>query len=212
MADESTPQAGQAPASAQAAQGTAPDAQAGQAPEEAFDAERARALIAKLREEAKEATKRLKAFDAERQQAEEAKLSEAERQTKRIADLERQQAERERAAQERILRYEVQLAAQQHGLVDPDAAVKLLDWGRVEYDDAGQPTNLSTLLKDLVKTKPYLAAQPATGPAASPANPARQTPSASRTFTVSQLRDFRFYEANKAEIQQAMREGRVLND
>ncbi len=157
------------------------------------------------RARAAELETKLKAF-------EDAKLSDTERLTKRIAELERQHTDASRAQQERILRYEAQLAASKLAIVDPDAAVKLMDWSALEYDEAGQPTNIESVLKELVKQRPYLAATAAPAPQPSPTNPARQTPTGARTYTVSQLKDFGFYAANKADIQAAMREGRILNE
>jgi hypothetical protein len=45
------------------------------------------------------------------------------------------------------------------GIVDPDAAVALLDRSKVKVDDAGKPTNVGELLDELVKAKPYLVAR-----------------------------------------------------
>lgn len=213
MADDSTTPAGQAPASGQAPQETGQTPIAGQAPEtDAFEPERARALIAKLREQERTQQKELSELRNRVKAADDAKLSEQERLTQRLAELERQQADATRSHQERILRYEAQLAANKLHIVDPDAAVKLMDWSTLEYDDAGQPTNIETVLKDLLKTRPYLAAQ-AAAPQASPTNPARtQTAAGSRTYTVEQLRDHAFYTAHREDIQAAMREGRIVRE
>lgn len=209
MADETTSPAGQAPASGETPPGTGSEQQPGQAPEEQFDPERARSLIAKLRQEAKEASRRLGEYETRQRQADEATMTEQQKLSRRAAQLEAE-LEAERAdARSRANRYEVQLAAGRLGIVDPDAAVKLLDWDAIEYAEDGSPRDVEAALKALLKSKPYLAAQ-AAAPAASPTNPARQSSTASRTYTVSQLKDFRFYQANKDDIATAMREGRVL--
>ncbi|HMN13727.1 MAG TPA: hypothetical protein PKD55_15540 [Bellilinea sp.] len=43
------------------------------------------------------------------------------------------------------------------GIVDPDAAFKLLDTAKLEYDESGRPSNTEALLQSLLKDKPYLA-------------------------------------------------------
>ena len=61
-----------------------------------------------------------------------------------------------------VNRYEVRLQASRLGIVDPEAAEKLLDWAAVEYDDHGSPKNLEKALQQ--------SREPATlagGPAAS---------------------------------------------
>lgn len=77
----------------------------------------------------------------------------------KIAELERQAKDSEREQQERVIRYEVMLKATGLGVVDPEAAVKLMDWGSLEFAENGAPTNLEKVLKDLVKAKPYLVKQ-----------------------------------------------------
>ncbi len=211
MAEGSTTPAGQAPASGQDPQGTGTTAPAGQDPAEQFDPERARALIAKLRDEAKAATKRIGEMEAAQKAADDAKLSDTERLTKRAAQLEAELAHERTEKQDRINHYETQLAASKLGIVDPEAAVKLLDWSNLEYDEDGRPKEIDKALAALLKAKPYLAAQATPGrPPASPTNPARPTQGAEQTFTVSQLKDFRFYQTHKEAINQAMREGRIV--
>jgi hypothetical protein len=61
------------------------------------------------------------------------------------------------------------------GIVDAEAAVKLLNTASLDFDEAGRPDSesLDQALKRLIKAKPYLKTQP---PASSPANPARTEP------------------------------------
>jgi chemotaxis protein histidine kinase CheA len=164
--------------SAQAPQESAPagaEAQAGQEPEqERFDAE----YVRKLRAEAAEYRKRLRELEQTVKQHEEAKLSETERLQKRLAELEREQAAWQRERQERTLKYETMLAASRLGIVDPEAAYRLLDMSKLEFDEDGNPTNLDKALQELLKAKPYLAGYPAAS-SGSPTNPSRSavTPS-----------------------------------
>jgi hypothetical protein len=62
------------------------------------------------------------------------------------------------------------LRARELGIIDPDAAYRLLDLAEVEYDETGRPTNIERLLRDLVRKRPYLV-----GSSASATNPSRTT-------------------------------------
>lgn len=156
----------------------------GQEPER-FDAE----YIRKLRAEAAEYRKKLRELEAVVKQNQEAKLSEAERLQKRLAELEHEREEWARERQERTLRYETMLTAQKLGIVDPDAAWRLLDLKQIEFDEDGQPQNVEKVLRDLIRARPYLAG----GPSASPTNPAR---SASR-LTLEEIRRMTPEEINR---------------
>lgn len=63
---------------------------------------------------------------------------------------------------------EVQLKAIKLGIVDPDAAYKLLNKEALEYGEDGKPTNAEALLVAMLKERPYLA-----GGSASAMNPAK---------------------------------------
>ena len=151
----------------------------GQEPER-FDAE----YVKQSRREAAEYRKKLRDLEQTVKQHEEAKLSESERLQKRLAELEREQANYQRERQERTLKYETMLAASKLGIVDPEAAYKLLDLTRIEFDEDGTPRNIEAALKELLKAKPYLAAQPAAS-SGSPTNPARTGAGASDAFTAA---------------------------
>lgn len=116
------------------------------------------------KEEVERHRKKLSTFEkaeAEREQAkkaaEEAQLSELEKLNKRYAELQSQHTEYSRQMQERVVRYEVEKQARALGIIDEDAAAKLLDWSELEYDDSGTPHNAKKLLEKLIKNKPYLA-------------------------------------------------------
>jgi len=146
-------------------QSDATDTQGGE--EEVYDKNRAMATIHKLREQeklAKQQTKELEALRAEAKKHQDAELSETDKLRKRVAELELQEVESQRERQERIVRYEVMLAAQKMNLVDPDAAYKLLDLTGLEFGDDGSVKDIETALKELIKARPYLvkAAQAAT--------------------------------------------------
>lgn len=150
-----------------AAEAAAPAAQ--EAEEERYDA----AYVRKLRTEAAEYRRKLRELEAELRRRQEQELSEVERLRIRVEEAERAKLELERRLQEVALRSAVVERASQFGIIDPDAAYRLLDLARVEFDDDGRPTNLDTLLRELVRKRPYLAGQGASGVTAT--NPSRTT-------------------------------------
>lgn len=88
--------------------------------------------------------------------AEEAKLSDAERISKRQAELERTNAELTQRLQATERRAAVMAAAQRLGFTDPGDAYALLDPAEITGED-GQPKGVDKALKDLLAKKPYLA-------------------------------------------------------
>jgi len=174
--------------------------------EERFDIE----YVRKLRAEAADYRKRLRELEGKVRADEEAKLTEQERLQKRLAELERKEADYQMALQARTLEYEVKLHASRLGVVDPEAAYRLLDLKQIEFDEDGKPTNVEKAIKELVAKKPYLVSS--AGAVPSPAYPAQGRISGQQVFTRSQLRDPKFFAANREAIMQAMREGRILED
>lgn len=164
--------AGQVPAtSGQTPPVTPPTPSEGQEPElEQFTAD----YVKKLRAEAADYRKKLRELEAQVKSEADAKLTDAEKLNKRLADLERQQADAQRERQERTTRYEVMLAAGKVGIVDPEAAYRLLDLKVLEFDDEGNPQNVEAALGDLLKAKPFLAGTPM------PAGGASTNPAAGR--------------------------------
>lgn len=132
------------------------------------EAQKYAAEAAANRKALRDAEKRIAEFEAAQKAAEDAKLSEVERASKRAADAERQLADRTRAFQERIISGDIQLNAAKLGIIDPDAAAKLLDWSGLEYDDDGLPTNATALLEQLLAAKPYLRGANAAANASAP--------------------------------------------
>lgn len=118
----------------------------------------------KLRREAQTLRKRLAEFETAEAKKREAELSEAEKQAKRAAELEAQLAAMQAAQREQIVRYEVMLRAANRNVVDPEAAVKLIDLSSLEFDEEGKPTNIDKALDALLKHKPYLVKSEAAPP------------------------------------------------
>ena len=219
-------------ASLQPAPPTPPTAGAAQTGDDAEEIKDPAALLRSYRAlQAAEKTQRnrLAQLEAAARREADAKLSEQERLAKRVAELEGQQQAAAKAAHETILRYEVQLQAAQMGIVDPDAAAKLLDMSQVSYDAAGQPQGVAAALQQLVKDKPYLVSHdngagpqgargaiPATpvfpsSVSVSPTNPATRssTATATRRYSQAELEDRDFYVSHREDLIRAQREGRI---
>jgi small-conductance mechanosensitive channel len=173
--------------------------------QERFDTE----YVRKLRAEAADYRKRLRELESKVKAEEEAKMTEQERLQKRLAELERKETEYQMTLQARTLEYEVKMHATRLGVVDPDAAYRLLDLKQIEFDDDGKPLNIEKVLKELVAKKSYLVSS---NSSPSPTNPAQGRVSGQQVFTRSQLRDPKFFAANREAILQAMREGRILEN
>jgi hypothetical protein len=148
------------------------------APEMGEGSKDVEALEAALREARADAIKyrqRLRAAEeAERERAE-ADLSEAERAKRRADELEATLAERDATARTLALESSVAIKANSLGIVDPEAAIAMLDRDLLDFDEAGKPTStsLDAALRRLLKQKPYLRTQPAPS---SPANPSKSEP------------------------------------
>lgn len=198
MSDETQPQAGAEGATPEVAQEPEPQTGEGQQ----FDAE----YVRKLRAEAADYRKRLRELESKVKADEEAKMTEQERLQKRLAELERQNTEYQQSIQARTLEYEVKLHAARLGVVDPEAAYRLLDLKEVEFDEDGKPTNVERTLKALIAAKPYLTGG---GGQVSPTNPAQGKIGGQQIFTAAQLKDPKFFAANREAILQAVREGRI---
>lgn len=150
MSDETKTQAVNEGATQEVAQQS--EAQAAEE-QERFDTE----YVRKLRAEAAEYRKRLRELEGKVKADEEAKMTEQERLQKRLAELERAQADWERERQEIMLQRHIENAAVKLGIIDAEAAWKLIDLKEVDFDDDGKPKNVEALLKALIQKKPYLA-------------------------------------------------------
>lgn len=100
-------------------------------------------------EELQSALKRLKTID-------DGQKTELQKAQDKVAELEQRHTELSSKQKELITQYEVGLAAGKLGIVDPDAAYRLLDLAKLEYGEDNKPTNVEKVLGELVKSKPYL--------------------------------------------------------
>ena len=154
------PQAGGDPAPLpQAGNTPSPDPQAGSDPKTRTSEEYEKEITALRRENAGHRTK-LTAFEKAEEERKAAALSELEKAQKKASEVETQLATQTKALQEMRVTLAIERNAAKLNIVDPEAAVKLIDLSAIEYDDNGHPKNIEKLLDDLVKAKPYLVSQP----------------------------------------------------
>lgn len=148
-----------------------------------------------------------KELDELKAQIESEKFSEQEKLQKQISDLKAQHEEAVRQHQETKVRAAVERQAHHIGIVDEDAAVRLLDWSEIEYDDKGSPTNIEDLLKKLLKAKPYLAGKAAasstSGGATNPPRSVSTAPPALSREVIASMKPEEYRE-RRAEVQQWM--------
>lgn len=88
---------------------------------------------------------------------EQAQLTEQERMQQRIADLEAENERLSHTARDTLVRSEVTSVASRLGVIDPEAAYRLIDVEQLSYDDDGNPTDVEAAVKELIQQRPYLA-------------------------------------------------------
>jgi hypothetical protein len=107
---------------------------------------------AKWRTQLRETEERVKALERE-------KLSETDRvRAERDEAVQEAGRLREHARTESLAAAAVRVGAQL-GLNDPDDAIRLIPASSFEYDDNGNPSNISQLVQGLISEKPYLVKQ-----------------------------------------------------
>ena len=162
-------------------------------------------IIAELRKEQASNRAKLKKFEDDEAARTQAQMTEQEKLQKQATDLQSKYDSDTSALTERIVRYEVERQAAKIGIIDPDAAAQLIDWDALEYDEDGTPKNADALLKDLLKSKPYLAGktQASAGGATNPSR-AQSNASGELSWDVITKMTAEQYNARRAEIQQWM--------
>ena len=141
------------------------------------DAEALKAELARVRREAAGYRRKARDLEAAEQARADAELSEAERANKRAAELEAELAKRDARIREAALRESVSNAANRLGIVDPDAASRLIDHASLEYDDeSGRWSGVDEALAALVRERPWLVATGRDGGQGNgnPSNPPRR--------------------------------------
>jgi hypothetical protein len=152
--------------------------------------ERLKSSLKRANAEAKEHREKATELARFKEQTEAEKLSDSEKQTLAQKKLEQQLAEHQaqnnalvRELQESRINNEVFKQASKLNIIDIDAASKLIDGSRIEYDDNGNPTNIDALLKDLVKQRSWLVGKQPIQTSGGATNPPRSATSGPQTIT-----------------------------
>jgi len=149
--------------------------------------EQLQAQLKAVRAEAASSRVLAKELQAKLDEINAASMSEAEKLQKKLSDLEKLANEREAGLKSTTLRLNVEREARKLNIVDEDAAYRLIDQSRVEFDGSGNPSNVAALLTELTKSKPWLLAQPGAGSSSGSAgNPDRSGQRGS--LTIAQLK------------------------
>jgi len=178
------------------------DGNDGDTQDDDFDKDRALRTIKRqrenekaLRDEARALKERLDALEADKRKREDAERSETEKLAARAEEMSRAQSEAEakaKAAEDRyralLVDQEIERAAQKHGAVNPVAVTKLLDRDKLEYDEAGLPTNAERLVKKLLEDETYLVAGGQSGRPGVPSSP-RSSGQPTRSDQVKEAED-----------------------
>lgn len=104
------------------------------------------------------------------------------------------------------------IAATKLGVVDADAALKLVDRGAISMADDGTVTGAEDALKKLIEAKPYLAGKPGTTRLGSPSAPGDQNTGDLKRFKHSQMKDPVFFRENEKDILASMKAGLIEMD
>ena len=183
------------------------------APVEEFDKDRAMATIQNLRQfekQAKEQARLIADMESRLKAIDDAKLSETEKATKTAEEANERATTLETQLRTERAQLAIEREARKLNIVDSEVAATIIA-SKLQYDADGKPSNVTELLTELAKSKPYLVTQaPPPGVGASVTNPARGATSQG-TFTAAQIADRAFWEANKNAIIVAMREGRITD-
>lgn len=167
-----------------------------------------KAAIAQLRSESRAFEARAKAAEAEVQKRNEAQLSDIEKANKRADAAEKAQTDAETALRERTVQGAVIAAAAAANFVNPDLAARLIATADVDPDADSGPRSIEKLVAELAKLYPYMVRSAGSFDQGARSNGAAGAP----IFRSSQLADRTFWEANKAAIMLAQRDGRIVMD
>ena len=159
-----------------------PEQAEGEVPESSASTQDPR--VQKANREAASLRKRLRDAEAKLAEREQAEMSEIERQAARVQALEAELQTSKTAAREASLRASVVDGCRPLNIVDPEAALALLDRDAIEFDeDSGRWIGVEQALSALAEEKTYLVAAPTAG--GNPTNPARTR---GPLFTIEQIR------------------------
>jgi hypothetical protein len=156
MADEREPEMGDEEQQDQT--GTEPQ-DSGEVPDPAelqAELERTRKALADANKEAAARRKKLEAFEAQEAKRKQAEMTELEKAEARLNELEKRAEQAEAGRKQALVRAAVIAQATAQGFRDPEDALRYLDTSEVEITEEGKVSDVSALLKELGKQKPYL--------------------------------------------------------
>lgn len=136
---------------------------------------------------------------------EQASMTELQRAQAQAKEAQDKLSAHEARVREMSLRIEIERAARKLGIVDEDAAARLIDSSAITLGADGKVSGVDAALDALVKSRPWLVSGTQAPNAGSVANPQRTA----TAFTREQLNDPVFYEKNRDAILAAYREGRI---
>lgn len=128
---------------------------------------------ARNRVEKQQAKAEAEALRAQLKEYEDAKLSVEERTQRSLEEATTKASSFEQMVREASLKYELALAAKEENIADIRAAVKLADRELIEYDSAGNVTNLPDVIQALKSEYSSLFTKAASAPNTGVTNPAK---------------------------------------
>jgi hypothetical protein len=159
-----------------------------------------------------EAKDRLKAIEKKEAEEREAKLLEEKKFQELLEEKDKKISELTQNQQRMLLDSKISTAALKAGAVDTEAILKLIDRANITLNDDGSVAGVEEAIKTLLETKPYLVGSDQQPTVGAGTNPGANTTSSAKRFKLSQLQDRAFYQANEADIDQALRLGLVEDD
>jgi chromosome segregation ATPase len=128
---------------------------------------------ARHRTEKQQAKAELEELKARLQEIEDAKMSAEDKLARDFEEARTKAGSYENIAREAMLKYELALAAREENIQDVKAAVKLADRELIEYDAAGNITNLPDVIQALKSEYSSLFSKAASAPHTGVTNPAK---------------------------------------
>ena len=107
--------------------------------------------------------KKLTDLEAAEQKRKDADLTEAQKQTAKVAQLEKELADRDEKLATTTIRHAVELEAAKQNFQSPEDAYLMADLSDVKIDADGKVTGVEEALKAVAKAKPYLLKAAGTG-------------------------------------------------
>lgn len=169
--------------------------------------------FAELLKKTKETEKKLQEYEMKEQEEKDAKLKKEGKLQELLEKKEARIKELEGSFSKIRIEYEVKDKANKLGIIDTDVAAKLIDFGKIEVDESGNPKNIDALLTELTEQKPYLVGKGEKASVGSGANTSTENQGAKPIWAQSELReklqDHAWYKEHQEEIESAQREGRI---